>query len=107
VCDFHAIKCIKTPHLDDEFFKARAINIGLDYLNSKHFVMHLDGDIALPPMTKSILDSLPLQKDSIYGCDRFMVRSASDWFNYISEPDLTHEFGVFTHADVFDIGVRM
>lgn len=81
VCRDHSIECIVTEDMrrDGGFAKARGINRGLDQLEGDGFLMHLDGDIALPLDFRECLAKAELQKDCIYGCDRLCVTGWDNW----------------------------
>jgi hypothetical protein len=43
------------------------------------WVLHLDADIVLPPHTRHTLRAADLDPQSIYGCDRIMVKGYDRW----------------------------
>ena len=111
-CEFYNVQCIKT----DVFYrdsivpnKALGINEGLKHLSMDGWVIQLDADIWLPPMTRDVLNRLPLNKDSIYGIDRMMCNSFKDWHKFISLRQLTgiHEGWIYLHLHHFPIGQRI
>ena len=112
-CEFYNVKCIQT----DVFYsnnsktpnKALGINEGLKHLNKDGWILQIDADIWLPPLFSSIVRSLPLEEDSIYGIDRLMCNSYKDWINFIhmNGKALIHEGWVFLHMHHFPVGQRI
>ena len=89
--------------------KGRAINAGLNYLDKDGWVLHLDADIWLPPLTRKLLNNHHLEKDCIYGVDRFMCESYGQWVAFIAAKKYAaaHKGWVFLSTDTFRIGKRM
>lgn len=110
LCEYYGVQCVVTDCFyenGDKFNKGRAINEGLKYLDKDAWILHIDADIYLPPLTASILSMLDLDKTCIYGLDRFMVQSFNDWLQHLSLPHLLHEAGIYIHTTSFNIGVRI
>lgn len=110
ICEFYHVKCVKTDSFYDDgasFNKAKGINVGLDALYSPEWVIHMDGDIVLPPRARDILEHKTLDDEAIYGVDRFMVQSYRQWTEFLAKPRLQHECDTFLHIDSFPIGVRI
>ena len=110
ICDFNHVKCVQTDIFYDnenEFNKGAAINYGLQQLSNKDWVVHLDADIYLPPLTRTILENLPLQKNKIYGVDRLMCSSYDEWADFMNHPRKIQHDWVYIHLDAFPIGVRI
>lgn len=110
LCEYHNVECVQT----DEFYhngniinKARGINEGLKRLSNKEWVLHLDADIYLPPLTRSILEKLPLRPDTIYGADRLMCPNYESWIKFIEKPDKIQEGWCYVHPTAFPMGVRL
>jgi hypothetical protein len=111
LCKDNNIKCvkIKKDKLIELDSKGLAINKGLEQLDRDGWVLHLDGDIWLPPLTRTILNNFPLQEDCIYGTDRFMCESYEEWMKFLDEEgykDIHYEW-VFLDTAKFKIGPRM
>ena len=89
--------------------KAAGINEGLKNLDCDGWVLQMDADIWLPPLTSNILHSLPLDETCIYGIDRMMCNSYNDWIDYIQKDgnNLIHEGWVYLHMHHFHIGQRI
>lgn len=111
-CEFYNVQCIKT----DIFYrdssvpnKALGINVGLQHLDLDGWVIQLDADIWLPPLTREILNKLPLDKTVIYGIDRMMCNSYKQWHQFISLKNLQgiHEGWIYLHLHHFPIGQRI
>lgn len=111
VCEFWNVECVQT----DDFYldgpmpnKARGINKGLEKLSKTDWVVQLDADIWLPPLTRHILQKQKLDKNCIYGIDRLMCENYEDWYNFLHincKP--IHEGWVYLHLDQFKIGTRI
>lgn len=111
-CEFYNVECIIT----DIFYKdsnipnkALGINEGLKSLSMSGWVVHLDADIWLPPMTRNILENLPLKESIIYGIDRMMCNSYKEWHQFISlkQTQGIHEGWIYLHLHHFPIGQRI
>lgn len=110
LCEFYHVKCIQTDIFyenGDSFNKGAAINYGLSHLENKEWVIHLDADIYLPPLTRNILENLPLESHKIYGADRLMCPSYEKWMEFLNNPQKIQEGWVYIHLDSFPIGVRL
>lgn len=67
----------------------------------------MDADIALPPLTRRLLELCALDPAALYGCDRFMVRSFEEWMRFKCKPRLQHENESWIHMNEFPLGVRV
>lgn len=111
-CEFWNVECIKT----DIFYrdgnipnKALGINEGLKSLSLEDWVIQLDADIWLPPISRDVVENLVLNKGFIYGIDRMMCNSYKEWHQFISLRSNTcvHEGWVYLHLHDFPIGQRI
>jgi len=112
VCDFYGVECVCTGLVYEGDSKVPnkgiAINEGLKRLDLDGWVIQLDADIWLPKLTRELLDRFPLQKDHIYGVDRFMCNSYEDWMKFLNENKKPmHESWIYMHTDFFPIGTRL
>ena len=115
VCNFYNVKCIQTDAFYDEGEKApnkaKGINEGIKDLDLNAWIVQMDADIWLPPLTRNILEHYPLEKDSIYGIDRLMCNSYEDWIDFIhmnkKEIPHIHEGWIYLHLDHFPVGQRI
>jgi hypothetical protein len=110
LCEFHHVECLKTDLLESRkglFCKAQAINVGLDALKKSDWVVHLDADIWLPPQTRILLQRAELDKSMLYGIDRFIVKGAEQWHDFIEKPQLQHECDSWVHLNAFPVGTRV
>lgn len=110
VCEFHHVECILTDKFQahvGNFCKGAGINTGLDRLDRDGWLVQMDADIALPPLTRYLLEKAELQSDCIYGADRFMVPSFAEWMAFIGNPRLLHENKSWVHLSAFPLGVRV
>lgn len=110
VCDYHNVECVQTNVFyegGDRFNKGKAINEGLKRISRAGWVLHLDADIYLPPLTRSILERIDLDPTCVYGVDRMMCQDFDSWISFISNPSLLHQGWVYIYTDAFPIGVRI
>ena len=110
LCDYYHVRCIQTDIFyenGDSFNKGAAINYGLSQLEKKDWVIHLDADIYLPPLTRNILENIPLEPHKIYNADRLMCPSYEKWMEFINDPQKIQEGWVYVHLTTFPIGVRL
>jgi hypothetical protein len=101
----------------DAFAKARAIDYGLAYLRRDDWVVHLDADIWLPPMTRQWIDWAQPDPDCIYGIDRMNCVGYDAWQKFIDQPMkrqhqhthhcLTHPPFDVAHGLPFPMGSRI
>lgn len=110
LCDYYHVKCLQTDIFyqnGNSFNKGAAINFGLSHLERKDWVLHLDADIYLPPLTRTILENLKLEENKLYGADRLMCPSYEKWIEFINSPKKIQEGWIYIHLDAFPIGVRI
>lgn len=120
VCEYWHVECIATDVFEsrwDRFNKGKGINVGIDALlknGGESWLVHMDADVLLPPLTRKLLLGAQLDKTMVYGIDRFMVANWKAWREFIERPDLQQEgwgvydeSGMFVHPTRFKIGVRV
>jgi len=110
LCEYYNVQCVQTDAFyenGDVFNKGKGINKGLQELDLDGWVVHLDADIYLPPLTRSILEGLQLDESKIYGVDRLMCPGYSDWLNYKENPSSIQEAWIYIHLDKFPVGARI
>jgi len=112
LCDYYHVECVVTDIFYEDggvFNKARGINEGLKKLDLSDWVIQMDADIYLPPLTRIILERLNkhLLKDSMYSIDRMMCPTYEAWQDHISNPNQTHTGWIYVHPTVFEMGVRI
>jgi hypothetical protein len=73
ICRLNDVECLPTyiHRYDGGFEKALAINHGLAHLELKGWVMHMDADIVLNNAFRLWFQETNLDKECIYGIDRF------------------------------------
>lgn len=109
ICEFWHVECVPTDVFRSrwgEFHKGSAINVGLATLKLTDWVIHLDADILLPPLTRKLLDLHKLDNSYIYGIDRHICKSHEAWSEFLAMPTLQHEDETWVHLDKFPIGAR-
>lgn len=110
LCEYYHVECVQTDRFyenGDKFNKAKGINEGLKRLSKDGWVLHLYSDIVLPPLTKHILNNIPLDKETIYGFDRLMCPNYEEWLKFYENPKKIQEAWVYIHTDAFPMGVRI
>lgn len=109
LCEYYNVRCVQTDVFyenGDKFNKGKGINVGLETISKSGWVIHLDADIVLPPLTRTILENIELDSETLYGIDRMMCPTFEAWQNFMNRPKL-HEGWVYVHANSFPIGVRI
>lgn len=110
ICEYYNVQCIQTDVFyenGDAFNKGKGINEGLKHLDLDGWVLHLDSDIYLPPQTRSILETLPLDSSKIYGADRLMCPNYEEWQKFLDVPGPIQDSWIFVHLTKFPVGVRI
>lgn len=111
ICEYNHVECIPTDVLEvrkGNFCKGAGINVGLEALSMKGWVVHLDADIYLPPQTKLLLELARLDPTMLYGIDRFIVRGWANWQAFLEKPRLLHEDETWVHmTSGFPVGTRV
>jgi hypothetical protein len=110
ICEYWNVQCVPTDALETRkgrFCKGAGINAGLEKLDRDGWLLHMDADIVLPPLTRPILEKVAIDQESIYGVDRFMVRAHDDWRRFMEMPRLLHENNSWIHLESFPIGTRV
>lgn len=109
VCEYWHVECIPTDVFDTRwgnFCKGSGVNVGLAVLNKRDWVLHLDADIMLPPLTRKMLEQAELDPTFLYGCDRYVIKG-DKWHSFMSLPHLQHENHTWVHANAFPLGTRL
>ena len=101
---FYHIVCVKTNVLKDGFNKGSAINIGLNQLSRKGWIVHIDSDIILPPRAREMVNYANLDRENVYGAFRMNCNSYEEWINYFYNPSPIHEDEIFVHLNAFPVG---
>jgi hypothetical protein len=110
VCEKYNIRCIQTDAFYENnavFNKGAGINAGLQALNCSGWVLHLDADIYLPPLTRHVLRKASLDPYKIYSADRLMCPDYESWERYRCSWRSVHEDWSFTHLNLFPVGSRI
>jgi hypothetical protein len=76
----------------DCFNKARGIDFGLSYLRWNDWVVHLDADVYLPPLTRQLIEWRNLDTESIYGIDRVNCVGYEAWKKFEARHHTGHDF---------------
>ena len=110
LCEYRHVRCISTDTLETRWrkmCKGKGINVGLESLKLDGWVLHLDADIALPPLTRHLLAKADLDPTHLYGADRQNVPNHHEWTKFISSPRLQHEDECWLHMNQFPMGTRV
>jgi hypothetical protein len=75
-------------------------------LPTKDWVVHIDADIALPPHTRKVLESLKLDPTMIYGIDRHNIVGAALWREHLRKPKIQHEANAYLHTESYPVATR-
>lgn len=73
LCDRSGVMCVQTDEFyrdGSTFAKYRGINEGLKHLDKDGWIVFMDGDILLSPLTRRVFERKELQKHKMYGIDR-------------------------------------
>lgn len=89
-----------------EFCKGAGINDGLAVCEKADWLLHMDCDIALPPVFRNYVENAKLDKTMLYGVDRAEFKSYRDWQRFIGNPQL-HTGGQNCFIDVHHHGKRL
>lgn len=81
----------------DKFNKARGIDFGLGFVRWNDWIVQLDADTYLPPMTRRWLEWRELDKDCIYGIDRVNCVGWDAWQRYLAGNSLQHDYMCRVH----------
>jgi len=110
MCEFWHVETVLTDAFEsrwNKFCKGKGINAGLKKLEKTDWVLHLDADIVLPPLTRRLLEKMDLDPSFVYGIDRHIVPNYKSWRKFLEKPPLQQENRTFVHADRFRIGTRV
>jgi len=110
LCEFYHVHCVICPELSlPGMWKGDAIEAGLRRLDCDGWVLHLDGDIWLPPQTRRLLERANLDPSMVYGADRFNVHGVNEWLKFLREPLLQHECEAYIHLgnNDFEVATRV
>src|SRR5262245_13276788 len=110
VCEYWNVQCVRTDVFETrwgKFAKGAGINAGLRELRRDGWLVHMDADILLPPLTRQLLEAAALDPAFIYGIDRHIVQGACAWRRFMAMPALQQENRIFVHPNPFPMGVRI
>lgn len=113
VCRQHNLEFLSTDDFyrgDASFDKARGVDRGMQLLSHDDWILHLDADMVLPGHTRHTLRAAQLDEESIYGCDRIMVKGWDRWqrlqsSRFLDRVSRSHHHNVCFPGS-FDVGAR-
>jgi hypothetical protein len=94
LCKYYGIQCVQTDAAQmhkNIFMKGSALNVGLELLSKKDWIVQVDADCALQPRFRHWIDWMNLDKNFIYGMDRVMFDSFDEWIDFYTNPSETLE----------------
>lgn len=109
ICEYWHVKVVCTDAFGIEhgdFRKGAGINVGLTHLELDGWVLHLDADIVLPPLTRDLLERANLDPSMLYGIDRHNIQSYGAWAAHIDTPALQQEDQVYVHLNPYPVATR-
>lgn len=110
VCEYWNVECIPTDVFESRWSKFRkgcGINVGLAALQKKDWLIHVDADMVLPPLTRTFIELNELDPTFIYGIDRHICNDHDAWRAFLAMPQLQHESKTWVHLDKFPMGTRL
>ena len=108
LCDYWDVDCVVTDEFRSvwgEFHKAKGINAGLSLCERSDWLLHLDSDIALPPLALKLIAHANLDPTCIYGVDRQCIPSFAAWSAHQAQPVLQHD-SYHIRPPAFDLAPR-
>jgi hypothetical protein len=76
----------------DVFNKARAIDFAIGYTRYNEWMVQLDADMYLPPMTRKWLEWRTMDEECIYGIDRVHCVGYENWKKFEKDSDYYIQF---------------
>ena len=110
VCKFLGVECVVTDAYRThwgQFVKGAGINAGIRAADRRGWLVQLDSDILLPHGFRHAVDAGDLARDYIYGVDRVMVKSFTEWQKFYRNPEAQKQGDAFVHPRAFPIGCRL
>jgi hypothetical protein len=109
LCEFWEVHCVVTDAFRSRgaFAKGAGINAGLEVLSKGGWLVHMDADIFLPPLSRQLIDAAALDPACLYGVDRMMVPDYASWAAFLALPKMQQECRAYIHPTAFPMGVRI
>jgi hypothetical protein len=110
VCRHYNVECLVTDVLTppgEPFNKGAGIDLALRRLDFSEWAVHLDADIALPPLFRTLLEQSPLNEQCLYSADRAMVPTWLEWQRFLAAPQPQHERSRCLPPERWPIGYRL
>jgi len=105
-CKENNVKCIATDEFNNHpsgFNKFKGINKGLEILDKDGWILFLDCDIVLDPLSRRVFDNLKLDPTCLYGCDRVNCIGYDNW---LTRKSLVYENWLLTSGSM-ELGARI
>lgn len=113
VCRKWSVECIATDIFTEDgesFNKGQGINMGMQMLRNKGWVIAMDSDIVLPITFRHMLQKTHLHPDHIYGCNRVNVVGWDAWQDLKKNWHETPQFGyhcLLTSHEDYPLGATL
>ena len=110
VARYWGVSCVLTDQFRTrwgDFRKGAGINVGLETCARTDWLLHLDADIALPPVFRNYIENAKLNTRMIYGCDRAEFKSYRNWQRYYGNPQLHTDGDASCFIDPLHHGQRL
>lgn len=93
VCRRYSLETVLTDEgkSANGFNKGWLIERGLQHLSADGWRLHLDSDIVLPSRFRDRIAAARLKEDTVYGCDRVMLKSWAEWQSLIASGYLQNQ----------------
>jgi hypothetical protein len=83
LCRRWNLQCVMTGEMrrapGERFNKGRGVSLGLNYLSTDAWALHLDADVVLPAAARQMMELAQLQEGCLYGADRIGLHSWEEW----------------------------
>lgn len=111
ISNYYVTKCITTNSFYKDgakFNKWNGINDALDSIKNKDdkWILFLDSDIALPPISRRVFDEYDFDPECLYGIDRYDCVGIDNWLKYLANPGYVYNNWLMD-MNKFDIGARI
>lgn len=108
ICSHYGVQCIQTDifYKNKGFNKFAGINVALEEVPKDHWVLFLDADIVLPPISKRVFNELNLNPEKIYGIDRLSCKGFQKWVEFCNNPELIIDNWLLTNGGM-ELGGRI
>lgn len=95
LCRRRNLDCVTTRafYNDGKFNKGRGISLGMNYLSTDCWAIHIDADVVLPTKFRQMIDVAGPVQGFLYGADRVNVTSYDQWLKFLHSGYLHDQHG--------------